>query len=260
MQTRKEKYIPERHKVGIIIRTNNKAHRFPILKEAINSILEIESIALISIIISSDNKDSELKELLIKSFGSLRKKVEISSTNLEDFYTDILSSSIKEQVRRGIDYSFIISAEAYPYATRENISKMLEVAKKGFYSIGLILKEYRDLILNGYVSNAFCLYKNTKINLTNIWLLNALIKNSKINEMHFGMEEVFITKNIIENYGENSVAIVEPENGYLKTPRNQEEIEWKKRVHNSKERRFNEMCKLLQVDRRELIEKINIIK
>ena len=255
-----EFYIPGRHKVGAIIRTNDNKQRFSILKDALNSVLKIDSINLISIIITSDNRESELRRLLIDEFGSQRKRVEIALIHAGDFYTDILNISVNEQTRRGIDYSFIISAEAWPYATKENIDKILLVAQDAYYSIGLILDEYKDISLSGYVSNAFCLYRNTKVNFTNIWLLKALIKNSHIDEKHFGMEEVYITKSILENYGESSVAIVHPTNGHLIEPEDHHSKTWRTKMHNSKRERFNEMCELLQVNKENLIKKIDIIE
>jgi len=254
-----EYYIPERHKTGAILRTNDNKNRFLILKDAVDALLKIDSINLISIIISANENKSELREKLIEEFGTERKKVQIINLQAGDFYTDILNIGINEQIRRGVDYSFVISAEAWPYVSKENIEKMLTTAKEGYYSIGLILNEYKDLALNGYVSNAFCLYRNTKVNFTNIWILKALINNSAIDNKHFGMEEIYITKNIIENYGEHSVAIVHPMNGKLLEPEDTQGKAWRKKMHDSKKERFDKMCKLLQVDNNKLKEKITVI-
>lgn len=251
-----ERYIPERHKVGAIIRTNDNIKRFELLKKAIYSLLRIDIISLVHIAIITEKERSQLKTKLIKEFGSERKRVQLKEINRGDFHTNILNNTINEQLRLGIDYSFVLSAEAFPYIKANNIKKMLDAAKNGAYAIGLIIKEYENLIKQGYISNAFSLYKNYYVNFTNIWEIKALIKNIDLEKDNFGMEEMYMVKNLLDNYGEDSVVIVEAESGNLVEPLDKDSKEWRKNVLKTKEERFREMCNILNINPQELKKKI----
>ena len=210
MQELSIKYIPERHKIGVIMRTDDNIERLELIEKAIKQFLLLEKISLIHVMIYRPKENNGIWQKLIKIFGKERKRVQFERIAAGNFYNDLLNFGKAEQIRRGIDYSIFVSPEAYLYATKKNVDKMIEAAEHGACAIGLNIKEYSDLIKLGYLSNAFCMYKNTLINFVNIWNINASVKNKSVGNLDFGAEEVYVIKYLIDTFGKNRVAVVNP--------------------------------------------------
>lgn len=251
------KYIPERHKIGVIMRTDDNIKRLDLLEKAIKQLLEIKKISLIHVMIYQPKGEGEIWKELIKIFGKEKKRVQIERVNLGNFYNDLLNFTKEEQIRRGVDYSIYISPEAYLYANQENIDKMIRAASRGACAIGLNLKEYSDLIKLGYLSNAFCMYKNTLINFVNIWDINASVKNKTVGKSEFGTEEVYVAKHLLDTFGKNSVAVVNPVSGHLIEAEDKESQAKRKFVKKTKLERFEKMCKFLRISSDYLQKNIN---
>lgn len=241
------KYIPERHKIGAIMRTDDNLDRIDLLEKAIKQLLQIKKISLIHVMIYHPNENG-IWQKLIKLFGKERKRVQFERIYTGNFYNDLLNFAKEEQIRRGIDYSIFISPEAYPYATEKNINKMIESAKDGACAIGINIEEYSDLIKLGYLSNAFCMYKNTLINFVNIWDINASVKNKDTGKLDFGAEEVYLTKYLIDTFGKNRVSVINPDEGYLVEPKDKESQKKRNLVKKTKMERFKKMCKFLRIN------------
>lgn len=252
-------YIPDRHKVGAILRTTDDIKRFPVLEQAVNALLALEKISLIHIIIHKPKSEDSIRAKLIESFGKEKKRIQFESLDAGNFYSDVLNFGLGEQVRRGIDYSLVMSSEAYKYASKENLEKMLEAAQGGAYAVGLNIKEYSDFIDQGYISNAFCLYRNTVTNFVDVWELSSLLQDRKLDDSHFGSEELYVIKNFIEKYGYESLAVVEPETGELVEPEDEELRAQREYVIKTKKDRFQEMCRLLQIDAESLVNNLRKI-
>jgi hypothetical protein len=241
-------YIPDRHKVGAILRTTDDIKRFPVLEQAVNALLTLKEISLVHIIIHKPKSNDGIRIKLIQSFGREKKRIQFESLDAGNFYSDVLNFGLGEQVRRGIDYSLVMSSEAYKYATKENLQKMLEAAREGAYAVGLNIKEYSDFIEQGYISNAFCLYRNTVTNFVDVWELSSLLQDKKLDDKYFGSEELYVIKSFVEKYGYESLAVAEPETGELVKPEDGELRAQREYVIKTKKERFQEMCRLLRID------------
>ncbi len=250
------KYIPTRHKIGVIIRIDDNIARLDLIKKAIEQLLTINKIDLIHVMIYKPNPENDIWNELIKLFGKERKKVQFERITTGNFYGDLLNYAKNEQIRRGIDYSISISPEAYLYATDNNISKMLEAAEKGSYATCLKLKEYSELIESGYISNAFCMYRNSVINFVNIWELNQILQKTSDDKKSFGLEETYVIKNLIDTYEEKCVTVITPKEGHLIEATDKSSIEKRDLVKKTKKERFHKICNLLKVNPQYFIDNI----
>lgn len=251
------KYIPERHKIGAIMRTDDNIKRLDLLEKAIKQLLELKVVSLIHVMIYQPKGEGKIWKELIKIFGKERKRVQLERVSVGNFYNDLLNFAKEEQIRRGIDYSIYVSPEAYLYASQENINKMTKAASQGACAIGLNLKEYSDLIELGYLSNAFCMYKNTLVNFVNIWDINASVKNKTIGKSEFGAEEVYVTKHLLDTFGKNSVAVVNPVSGHLIEVEDKKSQAKREFVKKTKLERFKKMCQFLRIEPGYLQKNIN---
>lgn len=241
-------YNPARHKIGAIIRATDSVDRFEIIQNAIENLLKIKAISLISIMIYKPQEENALRGLLIQKYGKEQKKISIVNVDSGDFYSDLLNFSFQEQTRRGIDYSLSVSPEAYEYITPENFEKIINSIKEGALVVGLKIKEYSGIINQGYFSNAFALYRNTIVNFANIWDIRGFLKEKHLSEKNFGMEELYAIKRILEIYGSGSVVVISPENGQMNYASDEKSQEWKERVLKTKSKRLHEMQSMLEID------------
>ncbi|MBU4431756.1 hypothetical protein KKD60_00605, partial [Patescibacteria group bacterium] len=256
----RECYNATRHKVGAIMRTDHNLDRLPLLKDAINSLLRLPIISLIHILIYTDEDKGLFRNELIKEFGAERKRVTFDEVGVGCFYTDILNDAINEQTRQGIDYSLVLSPEAHLYITKENVEKLLNAAKQGSYFTTLALNEYKHLIEMGCPVTALTLYKNTAVNFTNVWKIGATVKGTDMEENSYGMSEIYVAKNLLNNFGNGSIVIVEPSGGHLIESDDAKSKQWREQVMATKEERFKKMCALLQIDINELKMNITYLK
>jgi len=111
--------------------------------------------------------------------GKLRKKLRgepnlfVSEVTCGDLYCGLLNYGISHQTRHGVDYSIIVSAEAFSYMTPETMSDMVDAACKGARAIGVAIKELTDLILAGSIANTFAMWHNESLMTVDGFDLNA---------------------------------------------------------------------------------------
>jgi len=245
-------YISARNKIGAIIRTTDSANRFEIIRSAIDNLLRIDEISLIFIMIYQPGENSELRKKLIGNYGMEKKRIEFINVSSGNFYSDLLNFAVKEQTRRGIDYSLSVSPEAFEYISAENFTKILDSIKNGALAVGLKINEYLELMEQGYFSNAFAIYRNAAINFADIWDIQSALKNENADAINFGMEELYAIKRLLEVYGSGSVEILTPLNGKMTYANDAESSEWKDRVLTSKMERLQKMQSMLNIDPEEL--------
>jgi hypothetical protein len=250
--SKKISYNSARNKIGAIIRTTDSAARFKIIESAVDNLLKLDEISLINILIYKPTENSELMTKLIEKYGREKKRIEFTPINSGNFYSDLINYAFKEQTRRGIDYSLSVSPEAFEYISRENFDKILDTLKNGSLATGLEIKEYENIIKQGYFSNVFAIYRNTAINFADIWDIQSFFEKENIPETNFGMEELYAIKRLLEIYGPGSVSIVKPEGGRMNYADDENSKNWKKKVLDTKMERLQRMQSILKINPEEL--------
>jgi hypothetical protein len=249
-------YIPARNKIGAIIRTTDSVDRFSVIESAVDNLLNINEISLIFIMIYKPEDDSQLRKKLIEKYGKEKKRIEFMYVDSGNFHNDLLNYAIKEQTRRGIDYSLSVSPEAFEYITKENLAKIFNSIKNGALAVGLKIFEYKDIINQGYFSNAFAIYRNAAINFVDIWDIKNIFASEDMQENNFGMEELYAIKRLLEVYGVGSVEILTPENGKMTYSADIKSTDWREKVQKTKQERFEKMLSMLKLDPEDLKKKI----
>jgi hypothetical protein len=243
----KLKYIPARNKIGAIMRTNDNPGRIDILTQAIDKLFSLKEISLVYIMIYQAKEDG-IRQELIKRYGKEKKRIKFINVPSGNFYSDLLNYAINEQTRQGVDYSLILSPEAHLYAEGINFEKMIKAIKGGALAAALKINEYEEAIEHGYFSNAFAIYRNTAVNFVDVWGINNTIRGDKDDKLHFGIEEIYTIKYLIDIYGKGSVVMVTPESGQLVDSADKKSQKWRKNVYNTKLDRTKRMYELLNVD------------
>ena len=121
----------------------------------------------IDVLVWSDQnyKDSDYGqtvEALRQKFGS-EKNLFVSEVKHGDLFCGILNYGIVHQLRHGVDYSLIVSAEAFSYMTPETMEKMVDAACKGALAIGVAINELTQSILEGRVANTFAMWHSESL-------------------------------------------------------------------------------------------------
>ena len=244
----KFRYNPARHKIGAVIRTTDSLNRYELIASAINNLLLIPEISLIHIAFYKPEENSELRKKLIEKFGSNKSRIIFMYAHSGNFHSDLLNTAFQEQTRHGVDYSLSISPEATAYITHENFEKILESIKNGSLVTGLKITEYAEIIEQGYFSNAFALYRNTAASFADIWGIHSFLQKAHIAETHFGMEELYTIKKLLDMYGKGSVTIVTPTDGKMTYANDTQSQQWKEKVLTTKMQRLHTMQDMLNID------------
>lgn len=107
-----------------------------------------------------------------KTLSALRKAiprkvndvlVPISEVHHGDLFCGVLNYGIGLQSRRGVDYSVIVSPEAFSYMTAETVEQMVIAASKGALAIGVAINELTQSILEGRIANTFAMWHNLSL-------------------------------------------------------------------------------------------------
>ncbi|PIY95922.1 MAG: hypothetical protein COY66_05695 [Candidatus Kerfeldbacteria bacterium CG_4_10_14_0_8_um_filter_42_10] len=89
--------------------------------------------------------------------------VPISEVRHGDLFCGILNHGIGLQSRRGIDYSMIVSPEAFSYLNTETTDQMVFAATKGALAVGVAINELTQSILEGRIANTFAMWHNLSL-------------------------------------------------------------------------------------------------
>jgi hypothetical protein len=99
---------------------------------------------------------------LRKKFSG-EKSLFISEVLHGDIFCGILNYGIAHQLRHGVDYSIIVSAEAFSYMTPETMAAMVDAACSGALAIGVAINELTQSILDGRLANTFAMWHNQSL-------------------------------------------------------------------------------------------------
>ncbi|MFA5099213.1 MAG: hypothetical protein WC461_03345 [Candidatus Paceibacterota bacterium] len=91
------------------------------------------------------------------------KNLFISEFFYGDIFCGILNYGIVHQLRHGVDYSIIASAEAFSYMTPETTEAMVDAACSGALAIGVAINELTQSILDGRLANTFAMWDNVSL-------------------------------------------------------------------------------------------------
>lgn len=123
----------------------------------------------IDVLVWNDRRyESDCGKTLAALRKGMQKKVNgvlvpISEVRHGDLFCGVLNYGIGSQLRRGIDYSIIVSPEAFGYMNSETIAKMIWAAKNGALAIGVAINELTQSILEGRIANTFTMWHNLSL-------------------------------------------------------------------------------------------------
>jgi hypothetical protein len=166
-----------RKKVGLILRVfatkpEDVENRVAMISKAIEATKKAvvqgrPLIQRIDVLVWSDQnyKDSDCGQTaaeLKKRFRN-EKNLYVSEVRNSDIFCGILNYGVAHQIRHGVDYSIIVSAEAFSYMTPETMEKMVEAACHGARAVGVAINELSDSILDGRIANTFAMWHNESL-------------------------------------------------------------------------------------------------
>lgn len=91
------------------------------------------------------------------------KDVHISEVQDGDIFCGILNRGVVRQIRKGVDYSIIVSADAFSYMTPKTMSDMIDAACAGAKAIPVAITELTQSILEGRGANTFMMWDNVAL-------------------------------------------------------------------------------------------------
>lgn len=89
--------------------------------------------------------------------------VQVHEVKHADLYCGLLNYGVAMQSRRGIDYSMILSPDAFSYINRANVMALLLAADEGAFAAGLAINELADSVMEGRLANTFALWHNVSL-------------------------------------------------------------------------------------------------
>ncbi|MDD5071745.1 MAG: hypothetical protein PHQ42_03350 [Patescibacteria group bacterium] len=110
----------------------------------------------------ADSDCGQTAAILREKFSG-EKDLFISEVSHGDIFCGILNYGIVHQLRHGVDYSIIASAEAFSYMTPETMAAMVNAACSGALAIGVAINELTDSILAGRIANTFAMWHNESL-------------------------------------------------------------------------------------------------
>ena len=226
---KRKKFLSEKTG-GLILRVfaskeDDIPNRINMIKEAIKAARRmvvdgIQFIRRIDVLVWADKKykDSDCGKTASAMREALKeeKGVFVSEVEHADIFCSILNYGVVHQLRKGIDYHIIVSAEAFSYMTPETMSDMIDAACKGAKAIPVAITELTQSILEGRGANTFMMWHGESL----MTIGGFDLKTSKPNDdrtAHYmkgwspekgdvyyhlaGVEEVIPLARMIENYG-----------------------------------------------------------
>ncbi len=177
--------------VGLILRVyaskeEDVPNRIKMIKDAIAATRKmvvdgIQVIRRIDVLVWADKnyKDSDCGKTAPALREALKeeKGVFISEIEHADIFCSILNYGIMHQIRKGVDYSIIASAEAFSYMTPETMSAMVDAACAGAKAIPVAITELTQSILEGRGANTFMMWHNESLGTVGLFDLKAAKPN-----------------------------------------------------------------------------------
>jgi hypothetical protein len=169
-----------RKKVGLILRvyaTDEKdvPKRIEMVKSAVEAARKAtvdgqQLIKRIDVLVWADERYGDFEKVDCgKTAGALRAKfseekgIFISEVRRGDLFCGILNYGVAHQLRHGVDYSLIVSSEAFSYMTPETMSAIVDAACKGALAIGVAINELTESICEGRIANTFAMWHNQSL-------------------------------------------------------------------------------------------------
>lgn len=90
-------------------------------------------------------------------------QVNIHEVKKGDLFCGLLNLGIALQARDRVDYSVILSPDAFSYFTPETMSLVFDAAKNGCRAIGVAINELRDSVLEGRIANTFAMWRTVSL-------------------------------------------------------------------------------------------------
>ena len=158
--------------VGLILRVyaskeEDVPNRIKMIKDAITATRKmvvdgIQVVRRIDVLVWADKnyKDSDCGKTAPALREALKeeKGVFISEVEHADIFCAILNYGVVHQLRKGVDYNIIASAEAFSYMTPETMSEMIDAACRGAKAIPVAITELTQSILEGRGANTFMMW------------------------------------------------------------------------------------------------------
>jgi hypothetical protein len=224
--------------VGLILRVfaskeDDIPNRIKMIKDAITAarkmvVDSVQVIRRIDVLVWADEKykESDCGKTAPAMIEALKaeKDVVVSEVKHADIFCSILNYGIARQIRKGIDYHIIVSAEAFSYMTPETMSDMIDAACAGAKAIPVAITELTQSILEGRGANTFMMWHGESLSTVGLFDLKAAKPNDdrtahymkgwdpEKGDVYYhlaGVEEVIPIARMIENFGP-CVAPIEP--------------------------------------------------
>lgn len=174
VEEKKRKDFLARKKVGMILRVYATEERFipdrlTMVEKAIAAARQATVdgqplIRRIDVMVWNDQRyegaDCGQTARALRSKFSNEKDLFITDFKHGDLFCAILNRGIFHQSKHGVDYSLIVSAEAFSYMTPETMKEMVTAVCRGALAVGVAITELTDSILEGRLANTFCLWNN----------------------------------------------------------------------------------------------------
>lgn len=166
-----------RKKVGLILRVYAKEEnqimaRVEMIGKAISAARKAtvdnkELIQRIDVLVWNDQNYPDADcgrtaDALSDHFGH-EKNLFVTDFSYGDIFCGILNYGVAHQLRHGVNYSIIVSAEAFSYMTPETMTAMVNAARKGALAIGVAINELTPSILDGRIANTFAMWHNESL-------------------------------------------------------------------------------------------------
>ena len=127
----------------------------------------VQVVRRIDVLVWADKsyKDSDCGKTAVALREALKeeKSVFVSEVEHADIFCGILNYGIVHQLRKGVDYSIIASAEAFSYMTPETMGNMIDAACAGAKAIPVAITELTQSILEGRGANTFMMWHNESL-------------------------------------------------------------------------------------------------
>jgi hypothetical protein len=216
--------------VGLVLRVyaskeSDIQNRIEMIQKAIQATRRmtvdgIQVVRRIDVLVWADKnyKDSDCGKTApaIREALKEEKNVFVSEVEHADIFCGILNYGVVHQLRKGVDYSIIASAEAFSYMTPETMTSMIDAACGGAKAIGVAINELTDSIMAGRIANTFAMWHNESLMTIGGFDLRAAKPlddrtafymkgwSAKMGEVYYhlaGVEEVIPLARMVQTFG-----------------------------------------------------------
>lgn len=178
--TMNRKSFLEQKRIGVLMRVfAQKEDDIPNRIELVRNLLSRLDIAgvidgkmridSVDVLVWADQRflNSKTKPDCGKTAQALREafpsQIKVREVRNGDLFCGVLNYGVAFQTRNRVDYSLILSPEAFPYINRETFTTVIDAAANGALAIGVAIDELRESILEGRIANTFALWHNISL-------------------------------------------------------------------------------------------------